>query len=80
MSRVVSTWGEEDGLPMVDYSSQAKARKPGSHSAEIDIEDFKIFMEETSGFDFDIMLEIKNKEISAIRAIEALSADTRLRK
>lgn len=77
MKRVSATWGEEDGLPMVDYGSQARARKPGTHSDSIDLDDFKAFIEETRPFDFDVMLEIKDKEISAARAIESVRRDPR---
>lgn len=74
---VSATWDENDGPPMVDYSSQAKGRKPGVHSTSIDIDDFVGFLDETSPFDFDVMLEIKDKETSAIRAMEAASGDWR---
>lgn len=74
------TWTKEDGLPMVDYSSQAKGRKPGVHTNTIDVEDFSAFLESTRPFDFDVMLEIKDKETSALKAIEAASNDPRLEK
>ena len=49
---------------MVDYSSQAPAQKAGKHAQSIDANEFKKFIEDTEGLDFDIMLEIKDKEIS----------------
>jgi UV DNA damage endonuclease len=79
MERVSSTWGEKDGLPMVDFSSQAEGRKAGTHSHSIDPHEFGRFLEETGPFDFDVMLEIKDKETSALRAIQTASGDPRFR-
>ena len=65
------TWNEKrDGVPMVDYSSQEPSGSPRQHSETIDIEDFDLLLKETEPFDFDIMLEIKDKEKSAIKAID----------
>lgn len=65
------TWKPEDGLPMVDYSSQSLGERKGKHTEHIDIEHFAKFLFETKDVDFDIMLEIKDKESSAKEAISA---------
>lgn len=67
-----NTWRTEDGLMMVDYSSQEPNAKKGKHAETIDLHDFKNFLQDTKEFDFDIMLEIKDKEKSALRAVELL--------
>lgn len=67
-----STWPTKDGLPIVDYSGQEQNKKPGTHARSLDVNDFANFVEETKAFDFDIMLEIKDKEKSALRALEVL--------
>lgn len=72
-----STWKEKDGLPMVDYSSQNKGELRGKHAETIDLKQFEEFLEETKPFDFDIMLEIKDKEKSTIKAVEVASRDHR---
>ncbi len=72
------TWKNRDGLPMVDYSSQQSGKRQGKHSESIDPEDFGRFLEESRPFDFDIMLEIKDKEKSALKALEIASGDERL--
>ncbi|MEM4219060.1 MAG: UV DNA damage repair endonuclease UvsE [Candidatus Micrarchaeia archaeon] len=64
----MDTWKEKDGVLMTDYSSQEKNAKIGTHAKHIDIEDFKRYIEETKNLDFDIMLEIKDKEKSALKA------------
>lgn len=72
------TWKEKDGLPMIDYSSHRKGGREGKHVETIDLERFRNFLEETKPFDFDIMLEIKDKEKSALKAIKVASQDDRL--
>ena len=78
MASAAATWGRDHGLPMVDYSTQKPGQRPGTHAETIDIDDFRGFVLESSGLDFDIMLEIKDKEASALRAIESLRPDPRL--
>ncbi len=77
---VKKTWRINDGIPMIDYSSQKPGSKPGSHVDTLDSKDFKYFIENTKPYDFDIMLEIKDKEKSAIRAIKIIKNDKRLLK
>ncbi|MEM3706790.1 MAG: hypothetical protein QXS88_03370, partial [Candidatus Bilamarchaeaceae archaeon] len=66
------TWKNEDGILMVDYSSQEPNQRVGKHAEHIDLNHFKNFLNSTKRFDFDIMLEIKDKETSAIEAIQVL--------
>jgi len=74
------TWIEKrDGIPMVDYSSQKPGGLPRQHAETIDEEDFRLFLKQTDPFDFDIMLEIKDKEKSAFKALEIASRDPRVR-
>jgi UV DNA damage endonuclease len=74
------TWNKDtDGSPMVDYSSSnntvdrkdSKSRK-GKHAETINAILFKKFIEQTEGLDFDIMLEIKDKEKSALKGLKEL--------
>jgi UV DNA damage endonuclease len=67
-----STWQESDGIPMVDFSSQQKGQRPGSHAKTLNITMFKKFLRESRGLDFDLMLEIKDKETSALKALKIL--------
>ena len=62
---------------MVDYSSQAPGDRRGNHAESIDLQDFQLFLEHTSKSDFDIMLEIKDKETSALKAVELARSDGR---
>ena len=72
-----TTWKKRDGLPMVDYGSQESGKMKGKHAETIDLGHFKNFLEMTKPFDFDLMLEIKDKEKSAVKAVEAASRDFR---
>jgi UV DNA damage endonuclease len=67
------TWKKEDGLPIIDYSSQNINGRKGKHAEKIDIEDFSSFIYETKEIDFDIMLEIKDKQKSAIKALREIN-------
>lgn len=74
------TWdSKNDGPPMVDYSSQNPVGVPGQHAETIDLDDFAMFLKHTGRFDFDVMLEIKDKEESAIEAFKLVSNDGRVR-
>ncbi len=72
------TWSGEDGFPMVDYSSPLPQGRKGSHSYVLDEEHFRRFLDDTRPHDFDLMLEVKDKERSALRALAVASADPRL--
>jgi UV DNA damage endonuclease len=73
------TWNEKrDGIPMVDYSSQEPNGSPRQHTETINIEDFDLLLKQTQQFDFDVMLEIKDKEKSAIKAINLAIKDWRV--
>jgi UV DNA damage endonuclease len=72
-----ATWKGGDGIPMVDYSSQAAGRPTGSHTPSIDIDDFRAFIRHTRPLDFDVMLEIKDKEASALKAAAVAKEDER---
>ncbi len=65
------TWKKRDGSLMVDYSSQKPGAARGSHVESIDIRNFRKFLSASRPVDFDVMLEIKDKEKSALRASAA---------
>lgn len=71
---VIKTWKEKDGPPIVDYSSSKLSARKGSHAEKINLNDFNLFLKEILKVTFhvDIMLEIKDKEKSAIKAINFL--------
>lgn len=73
------TWQSRDGIPMVDYSIQARGKPVGSHAESIDPVAFGTFLRGSRPLDFDVMLEIKDKEVSAAQAVAAALGDSRFR-
>ena len=67
------TWNHsKDGIMMIDYSNQEKDHRKGKHSKTLIFKKFLEFIRLTSFTDFDIMLEIKDKEKSAKKARKLL--------
>ena len=56
----------------VHYSEQDIFKKKGSHSPSISINSFLEYYEEVKEFSPDIMLEVKDKDVSAIKCINSL--------
>ena len=68
-----ATWHPvRDGVPMMDYSSQALGERKGKHTYDLVDDSFRNFLNELHGLDMDLMLEIKNKEASGLRAVAIL--------
>ncbi len=61
------TWGNLDGRQKIHYSQQSSAGKPGAHSKTIFTEQFLEFYQTVRHLDLDIMLEVKDKNLSAIK-------------
>jgi UV DNA damage endonuclease len=70
---VEKTWKKKDGVMMNDYSSQDPFGRLGKHAESIDLNDFGKYLREIKPFDCDIMLEIKDKETSALKALKVIN-------
>lgn len=68
---VKKTWKKEDGVLKIHYSQQAEGKSRGSHSQTIDIPPFLEFYSLLPK-DVDLMLEVKDKDISAIKCIKEI--------
>ena len=77
LATITKTWQPQDGIPMVDYSYHHPGGLRISHTESIDSADFEHFITITQPYDFDIMLEIKDKETSALKAVEIARKDMR---
>jgi len=76
LGNCMTTWTGKDGLPIVDYSSQQRNARVGVHAQSIDLGRFRSFLKKTKGLDFDVMLEIKDKERSVLKAQKLLKSTT----
>lgn len=72
LKEVDKTWGGIHGKIKVHYSDQDKNKKLGSHSLFVDTNNFINYVNEIEGFDVDVMLETKDKDISAIKLTNVL--------
>lgn len=70
--KIIKTWKKKDGLPMIDYSNRIPDDNRCRHVQTLEPKLFQAFIKEISGLDFDIMLEIKDKEKSAQKAKEVI--------
>jgi UV DNA damage endonuclease len=68
LDRVLPTW-RGNGPAMIDYSTQDPRKNAGAHAASIDPDDFARMYPLLAGRDVDVILEIKDKERSALVAI-----------
>lgn len=72
------TWKKEDGPQKIHYSQQDKGKRVGAHSNTIEIEQFINFIEEI-GDEIDIMLEVKDKNLSAVKCINGISEGKKIK-
>ncbi|WP_192988334.1 UV DNA damage repair endonuclease UvsE [Carnobacterium mobile] len=68
------TWQADDGRQKIHYSQGAPLKRAGSHSRTIDLEVFNEFLKSIP--DVDIMLEVKDKNLSAVK-VNNLIADNK---
>ena len=76
LDEAAATWKPEDGAQKIHYAQQAPGRRPGSHTDTIELAPFLTFYRSLaehradSAFAMpDIMLEVKDKNLSAIKCI-----------
>lgn len=78
ISRVKSTWKTGDGPIKLHYSDQDMEKKGGAHSKSVITKNFLSYMDSIKNLDADVMLEVKDKEISAIKCVCALKEDLKI--
>ena len=65
------TWRAVDGNQKIHYSQQAPGKRPGAHTDTIHLETFLTFHDQLEDKQIDIMLEVKDKNLSAIKCQNA---------
>ena len=69
------TWKTADGNQKIHYSQQALDKRPGAHTDTIDLETFLTFHEQLEDKQIDIMLEVKDKNLSAVKCQNAITVN-----
>jgi len=67
------TWKNDVGLQKIHYSQQSPKKRPGAHSESIKIDTFLDFYQKLSRMDIDVMLEVKDKNLSALKCLNCVS-------
>lgn len=73
LERCGETWKEKDGRQKIHYSEQLAGGKPGMHSRTIDAARFMDFYASISQTSPDIMLEVKDKNLSAVKCLNCVN-------
>lgn len=69
IAQCAQTWQTKDGPQKIHYSQQDPQKKSGSHSRSIQIDAFMDFRDRLPTQLIDIMLEVKDKNLSAVKCI-----------
>jgi UV DNA damage endonuclease len=69
-----NTWKRSDGPQKLHYSQQNAGKRLGSHSATLNVDDFLHFYKWLPKKDVDVMVEVKDKNLSAIKCINAIAS------
>ncbi len=70
VQKASNTWKKSDGPNILHYSEQRENSKKGRHSKTISIKKFRKFYETIRKIGCDVMIESKDKEQSALKAIK----------
>jgi UV DNA damage endonuclease len=69
IAQCAGTWRSADGRQKIHYSQPDSSKMPGAHSQSIDIDPFLNFYNSLEEPVPDIMLEVKDKNISALKCM-----------
>jgi len=78
ISEAKETWKEADGKQKIHYSQPATSKRPGTHTDTIHLETFLEFYNQLDDPTIDIMLEVKDKNLSAIKCQNATTENKRM--
>ncbi|SDK22132.1 UV DNA damage repair endonuclease UvsE [Alkalibacterium thalassium] len=71
IEKAQETWSLDDGRAKVHYSQQQLNAREGAHSQTVRIKEFMDYYESVKSLDIDIMLEVKDKNLSAVKCVLA---------
>lgn len=70
------TWSEADGRMKIHYSQQRAGGRLGAHTSTIYLQPFLAFYQEVAPLEVDMMLEVKDKNLSAEKCLLATRKDS----
>lgn len=70
LDRTEDTWTPRHGRPKLHYSQQLAGGRPGMHSRTIAMRDFLKFHHSLGQREMDVMLEVKDKNLSAVKCAQ----------
>ncbi len=77
LRRAAATWKPGAGRQKIHYSQQLPHSRPGNHSLTIAIDEFLSFLPSLAGMDVEIMLEVKDKNLSAEKCLHCRNGASR---
>ena len=78
IAAATKTWESRDGNQKIHYSQQSPGKRPGAHTDTIQLDTFLAFHEQLEDKQIDIMLEVKDKNLSAIKCQNATTTAPRM--
>lgn len=69
LDRATKTWSPAHGRPKLHYSQQLPGGRPGMHSRFIAMREFMEFHRGLGQRELDVMLEVKDKNLSALKCL-----------
>lgn len=75
LDAAAATWDAQRGRPKIHYSQQLRGARPGMHSRTIRLREFLAFHAQLKGRELDVMLEVKDKNLSALKCGNLIAPD-----
>ncbi len=72
------TWRGQDGAQKIHYSQQDRTKRAGAHSQTIRVREFISFCESLPDKQIDVMLEVKDKNLSVIKCALCLKGNGKI--
>lgn len=74
--KAARTWKEKDGRQKIHYSQRKEGAPIGAHSDTVTLKPFIEFYDQLQSKEIDIMLEVKDKNLSAIKCLKSVDKNT----
>lgn len=69
LDEVRNTWDKKDGIAKIHYCIQDNHKRIGAHAFTIQSTSFLLFLKDVDNREIDIMLEVKDKNLSALKCL-----------